>query len=214
MHQADQPETRRLYRTVCRWWNEIEVLITTGATTAKVEANNTAIKPIKRTGRGYRNLRTGEGWLYLATVIDLCTGTVIGWSTADHMRASLCTAALTMARGHGYLADDTTGDEVVFHSDRGSQYTSEEFQRWCVGNKIMQSMGAVGVSDNAMAESFFSALKNERVYRTVYATRAQARQDVITYIEGLYNSRRRHSALNYRYPNDVHYSYQQPALAA
>lgn len=65
-----------------------------------------------------------------------------------------------------------------------------------------------------MAESFFSALKNERVYRTVYATKTQARRDVIRYIEGFYNSRRRHSALDYRYPNDVHYSYQQPALAA
>ncbi len=60
-------------------------------------------------------LRTGEGWLYLATVIDLCTGMVIGWSMADHMRASLCTAALTMARDHGYLADDNSGDERVFH---------------------------------------------------------------------------------------------------
>jgi len=60
-------------------------------------------------------LRTGEGWLYLATVIDVCTGMVIGWSMADRMRASLCTAALTMARDHGYLADDTSGDERVFH---------------------------------------------------------------------------------------------------
>ena len=65
-----------------------------------------------------------------------------------------------------------------------------------------------------MAESFFSALKNERVYRTVYATKERARRDVIAYIEGFYNSRRRHSALGYRRPNEVHYSYQQPALAA
>lgn len=65
-----------------------------------------------------------------------------------------------------------------------------------------------------MAESFFSALKNERVHRTVYATKAQARRDVIAYIEGFYNSRRRHSALAYRRPNEVHYSYQQPVTAA
>ena len=68
--------------------------------------------------------------------------------------------------------------------------------------------------DNAMAESFFSALKNERVYRTVYATKKQARRDVIAYIEGFYNSYRRHSALDYQRPNDVHYSYQQSTLAA
>ncbi|MHA7274900.1 integrase core domain-containing protein, partial [Arthrobacter sp. TMT4-20] len=68
--------------------------------------------------------------------------------------------------------------------------------------------------DNSLAESFFGALKNERVHRTVYATKLQAKRDVIRYIEGFYNSRRRHSALGYRRPNDVHYSYQQPAMAA
>lgn len=77
------------------------------------------------------------------------------------------------------------------------------------------SMGRTGVCwDNAMAESFFSALKNERVYRTVYATKKQARRDTIMYIEGFYNIRRRHSGLKYQYPNDGHYSYQQPPLAA
>ena len=76
-------------------------------------------------------------------------------------------------------------------------------------------MGRTGVCwDNSMAESFFSMLKNERVYRTVYATKAQARRDGISYIEGFYNNRRRHSALDYRRPIDAHYSYQQPALAA
>ena len=76
-------------------------------------------------------------------------------------------------------------------------------------------MGRTGVCwDNALAESFFSALKNERVYRTVYATKAQARRDVIAYIEGFYNARRRHSALDYQCPNDVHYGYTQSATAA
>ena len=80
---------------------------------------------------------------------------------------------------------------------------------------MRSSMGRTGVCwDNAMAESFFSALKNERVHRTVYATKERARRDVIAYIEGFYNSRRRHSALGYRRPNEVHYSNQQPALAA
>ena len=76
-------------------------------------------------------------------------------------------------------------------------------------------MGRTGVCwDNALAESFFAALKNERVYRTVYATKAQARRDVINYIEGFYNTRRRHSGLNYQRPNDVHYSYTQLTMAA
>lgn len=80
---------------------------------------------------------------------------------------------------------------------------------------MRSSMGRTGVCwDNAAAETFFSALKNERVYRTVYATKAQARRDVIRYIEGFYNSCRRHSALDYRYPNEVHYSDQQPPAAA
>ena len=80
---------------------------------------------------------------------------------------------------------------------------------------MRSSMGRTGVCwDNAMAESFFSALKNERVYRTAYATKAQARRDIIRYIEGFYNSRRRHSGLGYRRPNEVHYAYQQPTTAA
>ena len=80
---------------------------------------------------------------------------------------------------------------------------------------MRSSMGRTGVCwDDAMAESFFSALKNERVYRTVYATKAQARRDVIAYHEGFYNSWRCHSGLDYRRPNEVHYSYDQPTLAA
>jgi putative transposase len=83
------------------------------------------------------------------------------------------------------------------------------------GLGMRSSMGRTGVCwDNSMAESFFSMLKNELVYRTVYATKAQARRDVIRYIEGFYNSHRQHSALGYRRPNEVHYGYQQPALAA
>ncbi len=140
-------------------------------------------------------LRTGEGWLYLATVIDLCTGMVIGWSMAEHMRASLCTQALKMARDHGYLEGPGTGAGsgvgIVFHSDRGSQYTSEEFQRWCEGNRITQSMGAVGVCwDNAVAENFFSHLKTEFYHHQRFSSRIAARTAVMDYIEGWYNRRR------------------------
>jgi len=104
---------------------------------------------------------------------------------------------------------------AVFHSDRGSVYTSAGYRKLVKDLGMRSSMGRTGVCwDNAMAESFFSALKNERVFRTVYATKAQARRDVIAYIEGFYNSRRRHSALGYRRPNEVHYGYTQPATAA
>ncbi|MET4781320.1 transposase InsO family protein [Glaciihabitans sp. UYNi722] len=94
-------------------------------------------------------------------------------------------------------------------------YTSSDFRTLVTSLGMRSSMGRTGVCwDNSMAESFFSMLKNERVYRTVYATKTQARSDIIRYIEGFYNSRRRHSGLGYRRPNEVHYAYQQPVTAA
>ena len=155
-------------------------------------------------------IHTWQGFIYLATVIDCYSKKVVGWSIADHMRTDLVADALTNATR-------TTRVEVgaIFHSDRGSVYTSASFRALVTGLGMRSSMGRTGVCwDNSLAESFFGALKNERVYRTVYATKLQARRDVIRYIEGFYNSRRRHSALGYRQPNDVHYSYQQPAMAA
>jgi putative transposase len=132
-------------------------------------------------------LRTGEGWLYLATVIDLFSGMVIGWAMAEHMRASLCTTALRMARNHGHFAVN----DVIFHSDRGTQYTSDEFQRWCGHNGVTQSMGKVGVCwDNAVAENFFSHLKTEFYHHERFGSRLVARSAVMDYIEGWYNHRR------------------------
>ena len=105
--------------------------------------------------------------------------------------------------------------EVLLPPVEPSVYTSADFRALVIRLGMRSSMGRTGVCwDNSLAESFFSMLKNERVYRTVYATKAQARSDIIRYIEGFYNSRRRHSALGYRRPNEVHYGYQQPALAA
>ncbi|GAB3551974.1 hypothetical protein GCM10027404_21890 [Arthrobacter tumbae] len=121
-------------------------------------------------------LKTGEGWLYLATAIDLCTGMVIGWNMDQHMRSSLCTGALAMARDHGYL--HPAG--AIFHSDRGTQYTSSEFQAWCAGNGVTQSMGKVGVCwDNAVAENFFSHLKTEYYHHHSFASRLAARTGVM-----------------------------------
>ena len=155
-------------------------------------------------------IHTWQGFIYLATVIDCYSKKVVGWSIADHMRTELVADALKNA-----AATSVVEAEAIFHSDRGSVYTSAEYRALVTELGMRSSMGRTGVCwDNAMAESFFSALKNERVYRTVYATKRHARRDVIAYIEGFYNSRRWHSALGYRRPNEVHYSYQQPALAA
>lgn len=155
-------------------------------------------------------IHTWQGFIYLATVIDCYSKKVVGWSIADHMRTELVETALRNAAATAVIEPD-----AIFHFDRGSVYTSAGYRALVAGLGMRSSMGRTGVCwDNAMAESFFSALKNERVYRTVYATKEGARRDVIAYIEGFYNSRRRHSALGYRRPNEVHYSYQQPALAA
>ncbi|MDI3214104.1 IS3 family transposase [Arthrobacter sp. AL12] len=155
-------------------------------------------------------IHTWQGFVYLATVIDCYSKKVVGWSIADHMRTELVADALKNAAATTRIEPD-----AIWHSDRGSVYTSAGFRALVAGLGMRSSMGRTGVCwDNSMAESFFSALKTERVYRTVYATKSQARSDVICYIEGFYNSRRRHSALGYRRPNEVHYGYQQPALAA
>jgi transposase InsO family protein len=142
-------------------------------------------------------LRTGEGWLFLATVIDLYSRRVIGWSIASHMRTELVADALTMAvatRG-GHV------EGVIFHSDRGSQYTSAEFGALCEDLGVRQSMGATGVCwDNAAAESFFGTLKRELAHRHRWATRTEARRAVIRWIEGWFNTRRLHSTLGYRSP--------------
>ncbi len=159
-------------------------------------------------------LRTGEGWLFLATVIDLYSRRVIGWSVAEHMRTSLIADALTMAaatRGGRVAAG------VVFHSDRGSQYTSADFAALCRQLGVVQSMGATGVCwDNAAAESFFGTLKRELANRRRWATRADARRDLIRWIEGWFNARRMHSSIDYNSPvehEDLYYRHHDGIAA-
>ncbi len=155
-------------------------------------------------------VHTWQGFVYLATVIDCFSRKVVGWSIADHMRTELVAAALTNAASTTLIEP-----EAVFHSDRGSVYTSRAYRALVNSLGMRSSMGRTGVCwDNSMAESFFAALKNECVYRTVYSTKDKAQQDIVRYIEGFYNPRRRHSALGYRVPNDVHYSYIQLVSAA
>jgi putative transposase len=151
-----------------------------------------------------------EGFLYLATVIDCHSKMVVGWAMADHYKTSLVTTAIDTAAGTIELTDG-----CVFHSDRGSNYTSAEFGAKLVSMGLRRSAGRTGVCwDNAMAESFFGALKNEWLNRTIFTTRAKARREVVRYIEGFYNRRRLHSANGYRTPLEVHSEYLQRQLTA
>lgn len=155
-------------------------------------------------------IRSWEGWLYLATVIDCHTKACIGYAMADHMRTELVTAALDMAARNYPLAE-----RAIFHSDRGTQYTSEEFAGHAEKLGLRRSVGRTGVCyDNAQAETFNSAVKVERVNRTVYPTREHARKDVTRYIEIRYNSKRIHSALGYRTPNEAYNDYINAHTAA
>ncbi len=141
-------------------------------------------------------IRTWEGWLYLATVIDLASRMVVGFAMAEHMRASLVCEALTMA-----LKRWRPQPGLVFHSDRGSQYTSREFAVLLGANGITQSLSRVGQCwDNAVAESFFATLKLELLHRQGWPTRAAAQRAVSEYIEVFYNRQRLHSTLGYRPP--------------
>lgn len=153
---------------------------------------------------------TWEGWGFLATVIDCHTKAVIGWAMDDNYKTPLIEAAIEMAARNHPLTED-----AVFHSDRGSNYTSAQFANTLAGLGIRQSVGRTGICyDNAMAESFFATLKNERVHRTVYPTREHAYRDIARYIEVRYNTKRRHSGLGYRTPREVHDEYQNQQLAA
>jgi putative transposase len=170
----------------------------------------TAAAPGQRLVGDITYLRTGEGWLYLATVIDLATRMVTGWQLASHMRTSLVTEALEMAITGGHVQPG-----AVFHSDRGTQYTSAQFARFCQGRQVRTSVGRTGICyDNAAAESFFSALKNEMYYRQSFPTRARARFAVAEYIEVFYNRKRLHSTLGYRTPAEALTNYQTAAAAA
>ena len=155
-------------------------------------------------------LRTWEGWAYLATVIDLASRRVVGFAVADHMRASLVGEALDMA-----LTSRRPAAGLIFHSDRGSQYTSAEFRTLLGRHGIRQSVSRPGQCwDNAVAESFFSTLKTELVYRQPLPTRAAARQAVFEYIEVFYNRQRIHSALGYCSPADYEKSRPPTRTAA
>lgn len=136
-------------------------------------------------------ISTGEGWLYLATVIDLYSRKVVGWSMDDTMKVSLVNDALNMAISH---RNPPKG--LIWHTDRGSQYASYSHRDLIKENEIIQSMSRKGNCwDNAVAESFFKTLKGDLVYKTYFYTKKQAQQEIFEYIEFYYNRTRSHSYL-------------------
>jgi putative transposase len=136
-------------------------------------------------------IRTWQGWLYLAVVLDLHSRAVVGWSMKPTIAKEVVLDALMMA-----VWRRKPTQEVIVHSDQGSQYGSDDWKRFCDANKLLPSMSRRGNCwDNAVAESFFSSLKKERIRKRIYKTRDLARADVFDYIEVFYNRTRRHSHL-------------------
>ncbi|WP_025620599.1 IS3 family transposase, partial [Salinispora cortesiana] len=141
-------------------------------------------------------INTWEGWLYLATVIDLSSRRVVGWAVADHLKTDLVDAALADA-----LRRRRPADGLIFRSDRGCQYTSAQHARLAKQHGVRLSVGRRGQCwDNAAAESFFATIKTELIHRQSWPTRKAAHQVIFEYIEGWYNTRRRHSSLGYLSP--------------
>lgn len=152
-------------------------------------------------------IATGEGWLYLASVLDLGSRRLIGYSMADHMRTELVLDALTMAVNARRGARAVAG--VISHADRGSQYTSNDYLDFCLDRQIRPSVGRTGVCwDNAVAESFWESLKRECVQGRVFATRAQARRAIFRWINW-YNSERIHTTLTDLTPCEWEQQYHQ-----
>ncbi|MFM9912798.1 MAG: IS3 family transposase [Methylophilaceae bacterium] len=139
---------------------------------------------------------TYEGWLYVAVVIDLYSRAVVGWSMKPTMATEIVLDALLMA-----VWRRKPRQPVIIHSDQGSQFGSDDFARWCKDNGLIPSMSRRGnCYDNAVAESFFSSLKKERIRRKIYPTREEAKSEIFDYIEMFYNRKRRHSHLNQMSP--------------
>jgi putative transposase len=150
-------------------------------------------------------IKTVDGWVYTATVIDLHSRKVVGYAVADHMRTSLIIEALANA-----LATRRPGAGVIFHSDQGCQYTSKEFADFCTRNKVVRSRGRRATCyDNAVAESFFATYKKELIHTRPWNNLTEVRQHTFLWIESYYNRRRRHSTLNYLTPQEYELGFRQ-----
>ena len=153
---------------------------------------------------------TDEGWLYLSAVMDLCSKGIAGWSMDDRMKTELVAKALTMAYDRR-----NPGVGLLHHSDRGSQYASEDYQNLLKGYGMRPSMSRKGNCwDNAPMESFFHTLKTELIHHRKYCTREEARRDIFEYIEVFYNRQRLHSSLGYKSPAEFESEFQIAACAA
>ena len=163
-----------------------------------VERNFNPLAPNQLWAADITYIPTSSGWAYLAVVLDLFSRRVIGWAVADHMRSELVLEALDRA-----LGTRDVGEQLVHHSDRGSQYASTQHRQELERRGISCSMSAKGCCyDNAVAESFFATLKKELVYRTNWIDYNEARMSIVEYIQVFYNCRRRHSTLGYVSPNE------------
>lgn len=175
-----------------------------------VRRDFTAEKPGEKMVGDITYIWTWKGWLYLATVIDCATRKIVGWAMDDNYKTPLIVEAIRMAARNLDLPED-----AIFHSDRGSNYTSGTFAEELKQLKIRQSVGRTGICyDNALAESVNGTLKVELVHRTVYATREKARADIARWIELRYNQTRLHSGLGYRTPQEVMDEYLKGQEAA
>ena len=153
-------------------------------------------------------IRTHEGWLYLAVVIDLFSRLVIGWSMKSRITTDLVLDALLMA-----LWRRNPKNKVLIHSDQGSQYTSHEWQTFLKHHNLESSMSRRGnCHDNAVAESFFQLLKRERIKKKIYVSRTEARSDIFEYIEMFYNSKPRHGSNGQCSPLDYEKAHQQMVM--
>ena len=175
-----------------------------------VQRNFTASAPDQKWFGDITYIRTWEGWLYLAVILDAYSRKVVGWAMADHLRTELATAALSMA-----LTTRHPKPGLIQHTDRGVQYTSTAYGELLAAYQVRQSVGRPGTCwDNSVAESFFATLKTELIYRHVWHTRGQAESAIFEFIAGWYNQHRRHSTLGYSSPAEVERRTSFATLAA
>ena len=175
-----------------------------------LDRNFTATAPNQAWAGDITYIRTWEGWLYLAVIIDLYSRRVVGWALGSDLHRDLVLRAMKMALGLRQ-----PGEGLVHHSDRGSQYASAEYRRFLEAREIRMSMSRKGDCwDNAVVESFFGTLKSELIHRYPWPTRRAAKAAIIEYIEVFYNRHRRHSYLGYLSPADFEEAAEKAALAA